>query len=109
MDHLGECTEYMTKYLNCMKFTENRNAPNCRILAKQYLGCRMDHELMEKSDWDSLGLINLPGEKTEKHLFSPDEDTKVSKALPEDSTSSSSVLERAPLAPNASSLGSSAS
>ena len=46
-----------------MKFTENKNAPNCRILAKQYLKCRMDNQLMEKSDWDSLGLINLPGEK----------------------------------------------
>lgn len=78
LDHLGECTEYMTKYLNCMKFTENRNAPNCRILAKEYLGCRMKNQLMEESDWDSLGLINLPGEKTEKHLFSPDEVTKES-------------------------------
>ena len=45
-----------------MKFTENKNAPNCRILAKQYLKCRMDNQLMEKSDWDSLGLVNLPGE-----------------------------------------------
>ena len=52
----------MTKYLTCMKFTENKNAPNCRILAKQYLKCRMDNQLMEKSDWDSLGLVNLPGE-----------------------------------------------
>ncbi|KHC56292.1 cytochrome c oxidase assembly protein COX19 [Candida albicans P60002] len=62
LDHDGECKEYMTKYLTCMKFTENKNAPNCRILAKQYLKCRMDNQLMEKSDWDSLGLVNLPGE-----------------------------------------------
>lgn len=46
-----------------MKFTENKNAPNCRILAKQYLKCRMDNQLMEQSDWESLGLVNLPGEK----------------------------------------------
>lgn len=52
----------MMEYLKCMKFTENRNAPNCRILAKNYLQCRMDNQLMEKSDWDSLGLVNLPGE-----------------------------------------------
>lgn len=58
-----------------MKFTENKNAPNCRILAKEYLGCRMEHQLMEESDWDSLGLINLPGEKTKKHVFSFEEPT----------------------------------
>lgn len=46
-----------------MKFTENKNAPNCRILAKGYLKCRMDHQLMDESDWDSLGLVNLPGER----------------------------------------------
>lgn len=45
-----------------MKFTENRNAPNCRILAKEYLKCRMDNQLMDVSDWKLLGLINLPGD-----------------------------------------------
>lgn len=47
-----------------MKFTENSNAPNCRLLAKEYLRCRMENQLMDKSDWDSLGLVNLPGEAT---------------------------------------------
>lgn len=69
LDHLGECTEQMNQYLKCMKFTENRNAPNCRILAKNYLRCRMDHQLMDESEWDSLGLTNLPGEKTLTILF----------------------------------------
>lgn len=54
----------MMDYLQCMKFTENKNAPNCRILAKNYLKCRMDNQLMDNSDWDSLGLVNLPGEAT---------------------------------------------
>lgn len=67
LDHYGECTDQMTKYLECMRFTENRNAPNCRLLAKEYLRCRMDHQLMEKSEWDSLGLVNLPGDKTIQH------------------------------------------
>lgn len=53
----------MMEYLKCMKFTENKNAPNCRVLAKSYLQCRMDNELMDKSDWDSLGLVNLPGDR----------------------------------------------
>lgn len=47
-----------------MKFAENKNAPNCRILSKKYLKCRMDNQLMDNSDWDSLGLVNLPGEAT---------------------------------------------
>ncbi|KAK6887284.1 Cytochrome c oxidase assembly protein COX19, partial [Candida tropicalis] len=63
LDHDGECKVFMDNYLKCMKFTENKNAPNCRILAKQYLKCRMDNQLMEQSDWESLGLVNLPGEK----------------------------------------------
>lgn len=54
----------MMDYLKCMKFTENKNAPNCRILAKKYLKCRMENQLMDDSDWDSLGLVNLPGEAT---------------------------------------------
>lgn len=64
MDHLGECKQQMMDYLKCMKFTENKNAPNCRALAKKYLGCRMDNQLMDKSDWDLLGLVNLPGDST---------------------------------------------
>lgn len=67
----------MMDYLKCMKFTENKNAPNCRILAKNYLRCRMDNQLMDDSDWDSLGLVNLPGEATfntnTKSTKSPDE------------------------------------
>lgn len=52
----------MMDYLKCMKYTSNKNAPNCRLMAKSYLRCRMENELMDESDWDSLGLINLPGE-----------------------------------------------
>ncbi|QRG40029.1 hypothetical protein FDK38_004490 [Candidozyma auris] len=65
LDHYGDCKNQMMEYLKCMKFTENKNAPNCRILAKNYLQCRMDNQLMEKSDWDSLGLVNLPGDSAE--------------------------------------------
>lgn len=75
MDHDGECTDFMTKYLKCMKFTENKNAPNCRILAKEYLKCRMEHQLMEQSEWDTLGLVNLPGDK----VSTPTKQTPVSK------------------------------
>lgn len=73
LDHYGECTEHMTKYLNCLKFTNNQNAPNCRILAKNYLKCRMDNQLMDQSDWDSLGLTNLPTEKSPTTKANPTE------------------------------------
>ena len=63
-----------------MKFTENKNAPNCRILAKDYLKCRMDNQLMEQSEWDSLGLVNLPGDKEHHHkLDSSEEKPKLTK------------------------------
>lgn len=58
-----------------MKFTENRNAPNCRILAKDYLKCRMDNKLMEESDWESLGLVNLPQENQPTEPVKNSEDT----------------------------------
>ncbi|WPK22938.1 hypothetical protein PUMCH_000161 [Australozyma saopauloensis] len=57
----------MMDYLKCMKYTENKNAPNCRVMAKRYLKCRMDNELMDTSDWDSLGLTNLPEDSAEKN------------------------------------------
>ncbi len=56
LDHFGECTEQMQQYLKCLKLVRGNNAPNCRLLAKEYLGCRMENKLMEQSDWDSLGL-----------------------------------------------------
>lgn len=43
-----------------MKFTSNQNAPNCRALARDYLKCRMDNQLMDQLSWDTLGLTNLP-------------------------------------------------
>ncbi|GME67812.1 unnamed protein product [[Candida] boidinii] len=56
LDHFGDCTEQMKKYLNCLKIVRNDNAPNCRLLAKDYLECRMQHELMDRVSWDRLGL-----------------------------------------------------
>lgn len=63
LDHDHECSGIMTQYLNCLKLVQGNNAPNCRLLAKQYLGCRMDNELMDKDEWKNLGLPE--DEKTE--------------------------------------------
>ena len=56
LDHDGECAEYMQKYLQCMRLAANENAHNCRLLAKDYLKCRLDHQLMDKVEWKNLGL-----------------------------------------------------
>ncbi|ODV94390.1 hypothetical protein PACTADRAFT_51232 [Pachysolen tannophilus NRRL Y-2460] len=56
LDHFGDCTAEMEKYLNCLKIVKNENAPNCRILAKNYLNCRMENNLMDKVSWKELGL-----------------------------------------------------
>ncbi|ODV75199.1 Cox19p CYBJADRAFT_147103 [Cyberlindnera jadinii NRRL Y-1542] len=58
LDHDHECSSIMTEYLECMKLVRGNNALNCRLLAKKYLGCRMDNQLMEKDEWKNLGLPN---------------------------------------------------
>ncbi|CEQ39802.1 hypothetical protein JCM21900_005234 [Sporobolomyces salmonicolor] len=54
LDHEGECKEYMTRYLKCMKDNKQQST-ECRHLSKSYLACRMDKGLMERTDWDALG------------------------------------------------------
>ncbi|CCK72083.1 Cox19p KNAG_0I02990 [Huiozyma naganishii CBS 8797] len=56
LDHDGECFDAMAAYLRCMRLVHNENAPNCRLLAKEYLRCRMEHRLMDRDDWAHLGL-----------------------------------------------------
>ncbi len=70
LDHFGDCTEQMKKYMKCLKLVHNDNAPNCRLLAKEYLDCRMKHDLMDKTEWKNLGLPDDPQEskdQTEPH------------------------------------------
>ncbi|KAH3901657.1 probable Cytochrome c oxidase assembly protein COX19 [Saccharomycodes ludwigii] len=56
LDHFGECTKEMQDYLKCIKITKGENAHNCRLLAKNYLKCRMNNDLMDTDDWKHLGL-----------------------------------------------------
>lgn len=53
LDHDGECKAFMMKYLRCIR--DDAEASNCRHLAKDYLQCRMDNNLMAKEDWNDLG------------------------------------------------------
>ncbi|KAI9790664.1 MAG: Cytochrome c oxidase assembly protein cox19 [Piccolia ochrophora] len=45
----------MTEYLACVKRLRGTNDPECRQLAKAYLQCRMDHNLMLRDDFKNLG------------------------------------------------------
>ncbi|KAG0649956.1 Cytochrome c oxidase assembly COX19 [Hyphodiscus hymeniophilus] len=42
-------------YLGCMKRNKGMNDPECRNLAKSYLACRMDRNLMAKDEFKNLG------------------------------------------------------
>ncbi|KAL5019162.1 hypothetical protein ScPMuIL_004884 [Solemya velum] len=54
LDHEGECKLFMVKYMRCMR-ENNRENSKCRIESKDYLDCRMKHNLMKPEDWKKLG------------------------------------------------------
>ncbi|KAL4239661.1 Cytochrome c oxidase assembly protein cox19 [Mactra antiquata] len=58
LDHDGECKHVMKTYLKCLSQNGNDNA-KCRKESMEYLGCRMDHKLMEKESWKMLGYEDL--------------------------------------------------
>lgn len=47
----------MKDYLTCLRKVRGANDPECRLLAKAYLQCRMDHNLMLKDDFSNLGFV----------------------------------------------------
>jgi len=54
LDHDGECKEFMTKYMDCLK-NNSKVTENCREESKAYLNCRMEKNLMKKEPWKLLG------------------------------------------------------
>ncbi|TEB35105.1 hypothetical protein FA13DRAFT_1441122 [Coprinellus micaceus] len=62
LDHFGECKQKMTLYMNCLKENGSTSSP-CRVLSREYLDCRMQKGLMERDDFENLGLANLAGDK----------------------------------------------
>lgn len=54
LDHEGLCKTFMIKYMKCLHSNKNDNSA-CRVEAQEYLGCRMDNNLMAKEDWSKLG------------------------------------------------------
>ncbi|KAK0730544.1 cytochrome c oxidase assembly protein COX19 [Lasiosphaeris hirsuta] len=60
LDHDGECKDVMMTYLACIKKVKGVNEDECRMLAKNYLRCRMDRNLMAKDDLKNLGFAEGP-------------------------------------------------
>ncbi|XP_041979202.1 cytochrome c oxidase assembly protein COX19 [Aricia agestis] len=54
LDHDGICKKTMVKYMTCL-FNNESNNTMCRTEAKEYLACRMEHNLMAKEEWSKLG------------------------------------------------------
>ncbi|ODQ75819.1 hypothetical protein LIPSTDRAFT_41423, partial [Lipomyces starkeyi NRRL Y-11557] len=44
LDHDGECKNQMQIYLDCLRSSRSRERvpSDCRLLAKEYLNCRME-------------------------------------------------------------------
>lgn len=60
LDHEGRCKRTMIKYMRCLAENRNQNVM-CRDVAKEYLACRMDHDLMAREDWSKLGFVDETG------------------------------------------------
>ncbi|KAK7745405.1 Cytochrome c oxidase assembly protein cox19 [Cytospora paraplurivora] len=56
------CTDVMKKYLTCIKKVKGVNENECRELAKSYLSCRMDRNLMAPDDFKNLGFQSPTGD-----------------------------------------------
>jgi cytochrome c oxidase assembly protein subunit 19 len=54
LDHLAECREAMVRYVDCL--ADNKDMHHkCRDFSKEYLKCRMDHQLMSEEPLEQLG------------------------------------------------------
>ena len=58
MKSLGECKGHMMQYMTCLKENGSDHS-QCRVLAKEYLQCRMESDLMTKEDWRKLGYKDI--------------------------------------------------
>jgi cytochrome c oxidase assembly protein subunit 19 len=66
LDHDAECKHLISSYLRCLKrprpsqdsgrIQAGINDEECRLIAKDYLQCRMDKNLMAKDEMKNLGL-----------------------------------------------------
>ena len=58
LDHDRECKDKMQVYLNCLKGAEDVHH-KCRDFSRDYLQCRMDHQLMSKENLDHVSSFGV--------------------------------------------------
>ncbi|TKS90143.1 Cytochrome c oxidase assembly protein COX19 [Collichthys lucidus] len=58
LDHFGECKAFKEKFMKCLRDNSFDNSM-CRLQSKDYLECRMDHQLMTKEPLAKLGFRDL--------------------------------------------------
>ncbi|KAI9735158.1 MAG: Cytochrome c oxidase assembly protein cox19 [Cirrosporium novae-zelandiae] len=58
LDHDGECKPIMADYLRCLRRVRGINDEECRLLAKGYLKCRMERNLMAPDSMKNLGFTD---------------------------------------------------
>jgi len=73
LDHFGECENAKQSYVQCLSENAHQAEP-CRDLAKKYLECRMDKQLMAPQDLKDLGF----SDKSETPTGKRDDDAKKS-------------------------------
>jgi cytochrome c oxidase assembly protein subunit 19 len=56
----------MVEYLACLKRVKGTNDHTCRLIAKEYLKCRMDRQLMAKDEMVNLGFQDEVEKKREE-------------------------------------------
>ncbi|EEQ33436.1 Cytochrome c oxidase assembly protein cox19 [Microsporum canis] len=74
LDHDGECKSIIAGYLQCLKSASGVNDEACRKLAKSYLSCRMDKNLMAPDEFKNLGLVFESDEKKSEPAANPSSD-----------------------------------
>ena len=57
IDHFDECTEIHDQYMRCLRRNKNDNM-SCRYISKEYLRCRMEHNLMAPETMEHLGFTD---------------------------------------------------
>ncbi len=57
LDHDGKCKSIIAGYLRCLKGFKGHNDEECRLMAKAYLKCRMDNNLMAPDEMKNLGFV----------------------------------------------------
>ncbi|XP_055360290.1 cytochrome c oxidase assembly protein COX19 isoform X3 [Betta splendens] len=68
LDHLGECKAFKEKFMKCLRQSTFDNS-KCRLQSKDYLECRMNHQLMDIEPLEKLGfkyLVDPPSSQTQK-------------------------------------------